>query len=249
MVFITGDCHGEFTRFSTRNFPIQKELTHDDYVIICGDFGIWHDSSEERYWLRWLSEKPFTTLFVDGNHENFDRLDSEFNEIDFCGGRAHTIRDNVYHLMRGQVFEIDGKKFFTFGGARSHDIQDGILDKNDFETHDEFTQTMRKMTREGKFFRVNHYSWWEREMPSDDEKRLALKNLEKNNFKVDYIITHCCPQTVASYFGYTDPDNLTKFFNTLDEVVEYKCWFFGHYHGDRKYDRYTMLYHNIELIF
>ena len=30
--------------------------------------------------------------------------------------------------MRGQVFEIEGKTFFTMGGAASHDIQDGILD-------------------------------------------------------------------------------------------------------------------------
>ena len=33
--------------------------------------------------------------------------------------------------MRGEVFIIEDKKFFTFGGASSHDIQDGILDYND----------------------------------------------------------------------------------------------------------------------
>ena len=78
MVYITGDTHAVFNRFSTKNFPEQKEMTKDDFVIVCGDFGgIWYDNEYERHWLKWLSEKPFTILYVDGNHENFDRLYSE----------------------------------------------------------------------------------------------------------------------------------------------------------------------------
>ncbi len=65
MLFITGDTHGDFRRFSADIFPEQKEMTKDDYVIVCGDFGLWHDTKEERYWLSWLDEKPFTTLFVE----------------------------------------------------------------------------------------------------------------------------------------------------------------------------------------
>ena len=43
MIYITGDTHGEFKyRFNTENFPEQREMTKDDYVIICGDFGgVW----------------------------------------------------------------------------------------------------------------------------------------------------------------------------------------------------------------
>ena len=82
MIFVTGDCHSEFNKLSSAAFPEQKDMTKDDVVIICGDFGgIWDtdtDSRYENYWLQWLDEKPFTTVFVDGNHENFDRLNSEF---------------------------------------------------------------------------------------------------------------------------------------------------------------------------
>lgn len=39
MIYITGDCHRNFERFNTRNFPEQKEMSKEDYVIICGDFG------------------------------------------------------------------------------------------------------------------------------------------------------------------------------------------------------------------
>ena len=39
MIYITGDTHAQFNRFSTKHFPEQKNMTRDDYVIICGDFG------------------------------------------------------------------------------------------------------------------------------------------------------------------------------------------------------------------
>lgn len=78
MIYITGDIHGSPERLGVHSFYEQKEMTRDDVVIICGDFGIvWEESGEsasERYWLKWLEDKPFTTVFVCGNHENFDRL-------------------------------------------------------------------------------------------------------------------------------------------------------------------------------
>ena len=137
MVYITGDTHAVFNRFNTKNFPEQKEMTKDDFVIVCGDFGgIWYDNKYERHWLKWLSEKPFTILYVDGNHENFDRLYSEeFEVVDFHGGKAHKLNDSVYHLMRGEIFDFEGKKFLAFGGSRSHDIDDGILDSFDSIIH------------------------------------------------------------------------------------------------------------------
>ena len=74
MIYITWDCHADWTKFSSNAFPEQKEMTRNDFVIVCGDFGIWHDTPQERYWLNWLEEKNFTICFVCGNHENFDRL-------------------------------------------------------------------------------------------------------------------------------------------------------------------------------
>jgi len=85
MIFVTGDTHGDFTRFKTDIFPEQKQMTKEDYVIVCGDFGIWNDSKQERHWLDWLNDKPFTTLFVDGNHSNFDML-KQMPVSDWKGG-------------------------------------------------------------------------------------------------------------------------------------------------------------------
>ena len=120
-------------------------MTRDDFVIVCGDFGgIWADRPEERYWLNWLEQKKFTLLFVCGNHENFERLYNEFPVVDFHGGKAHRIRENIFHLMRGSVFELCGKKIFAFGGASSHDISDGILDPKDFANKEDVRRTMKQ---------------------------------------------------------------------------------------------------------
>lgn len=250
MVFVTGDCHAEFNKFSTKNFPEQKGMTHDDIVIVCGDFGLWHDDETERYWLKWLNRKNFTTVFVDGNHENFDRLYSdEFPIVDFHGGKAHKIRENIYHLMRGYVFDLCGKKFFAFGGASSHDIDDGILDRKDFQSDRELVDEYNRRTRRGEMLRINHISWWKQELPTEDELAFGLQTLIQNGNKVDYIISHCCPQEIASFCGFHEPDVLTQWFNMVAHTVQFDKWYFGHYHDNRQImSKFIMLYEKIERV-
>ena len=248
-VYITGDCHGDFRKFSTDSFPEQKGVSRDDFVIVCGDFGLWHDTKDERYWLNWLQSKPFTLLFVDGNHENFDRLYSdEFPVIDFHGGKVHKIRENVYHLMRGHVFELCGKKFFAFGGASSHDIQDGILEPDEYPDKKSLYRDFNKRTQRGEMLRINHSSWWKEELPSEQEMEFGLKTLDDNSNKVDFIVTHCCPQQVASMLsgGFYEADSITRYFNVVAETVEFSRWFFGHYHGNEAaMSKFILLYEQI----
>ena len=194
MIYITGDCHSDFSRFDIDKFTIQKEMTKNDYIIICGDFGgVWNylvESTYEKYWLDWLNERNFTTLFVDGNHENFTRL-YNYPVEEWRGGKVHKIRDSVIHLMRGEIFDIDNRKFFTFGGAKSHDIQEGILNLDEEEK-------IYQYRKRGAFFRIRDYSWWDLELPTQDEMKNGINNLEKVTYKVDYIITHCCPTSVQA---------------------------------------------------
>lgn len=77
MIYVTGDTHAniDIEKLNTTKFPQQKNLTKDDYLIICGDFGLcWDGSRREMWWQDWLTAKNFTTLWIDGNHENFDML-------------------------------------------------------------------------------------------------------------------------------------------------------------------------------
>lgn len=217
-------------------------------MIVCGDFGLWHDNKTERWWLNWLEEKNFTILFVDGNHENFDRLYSEFEVVDFHGGKAHKMRENIYHLMRGYVFDLCDKKFFAFGGASSHDIDDGILDRKDFQSDRELVNEYNRRTRRGEMLRINHISWWKEEMPSPEEMAFGLKKLNDNKNDVDFIVSHCAPSHVAASIsaGTYKPDMLTNYFETISQTVNFKKWFFGHYHNDIAVDdKYILLYDQI----
>lgn len=243
LIFITGDTHGDFTRFNSSNFPEQKQMTKDDYVIISGDFGIWQDTPREQYWLAWLNAKPFTTLFVDGNHSNFDRL-YQMPVSEWHDGQVHFVRDNVIHLMRGQVFEIAEKRFFTMGGAASHDISDGILEPGD----PNFTHKRQALDRQRALYRVNHVSWWKEEMPNEKEYETARRNLDACDWQVDYIITHCCPSSIVDIIsgGLYQPDPLTDFFEEVRNRCDFDYWFFGHYHDNRIIERkYIMLYEQI----
>lgn len=244
MFYITGDTHADFTKFNTDNFPLQKHMTKDDYVIICGDFGgLWSKSNKTSYWLKWLSDKPFTTLFVDGNHENFDMI-NEYPVTVWKGGKVHKITKSIYHLMRGQVYTIDGKKIFTFGGAQSHDIRDGILDP----TEPNFKEKFNKLWNNFALFRVKGVSWWTEEMPNDEEYAEGIKNLEANDWKVDYIFTHCGPNNIIDIFsrGFYTHDRLTEYLENIRTKATFSNWFFGHYHEDRMIgEKFVVLYDKI----
>lgn len=209
-------------------------MSKDDFVIICGDFGgVWtkdKESKEETMLLDWLDCKPFTTLFVDGNHENFDRL-YQYPVEAWNGGKVHKIRPSVIHLMRGQVFTIAGKKIFTFGGAQSHDISGGILELDD----PEFTQKRKELERGWKPYRINHLSWWEQELPTQAEMEEGRRNLEANGNKVDYIVTHCCASSTQVLLGggLFKVDYLNEYLEEVRQHVKFKKWFFGHYHDNK----------------
>jgi len=140
-----------------------------------------------------------------------------------------------------------GKKFFCFGGASSHDVQDGILDPCDFEDGKKFAKAYAKMWNDGKSFRVNHLSWWKEELPNQSEMDLGKENLAANHYNVDYVITHCLPQQIASIAGYHDPDVATMYFNSLlENGLNFKKWFCGHYHrNERIIGKYQILYEEI----
>ena len=244
MIYVTGDTHSDFKRFTTENFPEQKTMSKSDFVIICGDFGgVWDGSREERFWLNWLEEKPFTTLFVCGNHENYDLLDALPAER-WNGGLVQRVRPSVLHLMRGQVFRIGGLRVFSMGGAASHDIADGILEPDD----PLFKAKKRKLDARRAMYRVNHRSWWARELPSDAEYEQAERSLNACGREVDLIVTHCAPTSLASRAaqGLAAPDRLTDYLETVANSCRFSFWCFGHYHDNRTFDgKYTLLYEQI----
>ena len=160
------------------------------------------------------------------------------------GGLVQPIRPSVLHLMRGQLYEICGKKIFTMGGASSHDIRDGILEPDD----PNFERMLRQLNAAGTLYRVNHRSWWKEELPGEDEYRTSREALDKAGWDVDYIITHCCPSSIQDTFsgGLFQRDALTDFLDEVRERCRFQYWFFGHYHENMVVEKeFVMLYNQI----
>ncbi len=223
MIFITGDIHGynDIHKLTSDCFLWEKEITRGDYLIICGDFGLcWDHSNEEKYWLNWLDRKPWTTLWIDGNHENFELL-SEYPVEEWNGAKVQKITDNIIHICRGSVFTIDSISFFAFGGAESHDKEYRILGK----------------------------TIWYEELPSETEIETGREALEKSGWKADIIITHSFPTKIQEEVyqkGMYAVNELTDFFDEVNEKCSFRLWFSGHYHRSSEYDnKHFFIFNNI----
>lgn len=225
MIFLTGDTHGNIDLQKLINFANQRpDLTKDDYLIICGDWGVlWDNESStwEKDLLRQYDAFPWTTLFIDGNHENFQRLNALPVE-EWHGGKIHRVTDSVLHLMRGQVFTFAGREFFVFGGAESPD----------------------------KVNRTPYKSWWPEEEPSPREEMEAVRNLDQHGWKVDTVITHTLPgkyiNQVFRRSGFSVQDEAARFLDQVEAELTYERWYCGHLHVDREVtEKITVLYNKI----
>ena len=224
MIYVTGDTHRRDYRNLLDFCARHSELTKNDYIIIAGDFGgVWASETLEED-LKPFSGLPVTVLFVDGNHENFDLLDSFPVEM-WKGGKVHKIKPDIIHLMRGQVFEIDGKTIFTFGGATSID----------------------------KDYRVEGVSWWRQELPTYAQLDEGIANLKRYDNKVDYIVTHSCSERAFNYPAIRNCGAVKcvcpelQMLSYIEDVASFKHWYFGHFHVDAELgEKYTALLNDVK---
>lgn len=158
------------------------------------------------------------------------------------------IRKSVLHLMRGQIYEIDGQTFFTMGGAACHDTYNGVLDMDD----PDFEEKYRRLRGARKFFRINHLSWWAQELPTESELAAAYENLCAHGKKVDYVLSHCAPTKLQKRIQAVTGDDthpvnaLTDFLQRVYGECEFKHWYCGHYHEPLDVDaNFHVLYRQI----
>ena len=207
MIYFTGDMHGDGDRIS-RAALIN---VHDgDTLIVCGDFGfLWDGGSRERRALERLSGRGPNVLFIDGTHENFSLLNA-LPTVTYRGGKAHKLTDRVYHLMRGQIFEIEGRTVFTFGGGETPELE--------LQTDEELTEDRP-------------------EVPTRLEMLEGIRNLERVDYRVDYVATHEPPGGVRDFLTLSSKSAPTvsaigAYLDELAQQAAYTRWFFGSLHRD-----------------
>lgn len=210
MVYFTGDIHGEEGRFFGPAAEWEKKLAAGDILIICGDAGLVFTGMDyENALLDRLAEKPYVICYCDGNHENFSLLRT-YPTVKLFEGRAHKIRDNIFHLLRGESYLIEGKRYFVFGGGYSRD----------------------------RALRILGLSYWEEELPSEKDYHAATCTLKELGYKMDYIITHTAPGEVIPFLGKrADPHEreFNQFLDWIRETCTFQKWFFGHFHTDKAF--------------
>jgi predicted phosphodiesterase len=238
-ILVTGDTHGDLRRFSNQNIKGNNNDEFPSHIIIVGDFGlIWSNkpegSPEEQYWLKWLDEKPYETLVLLGNHENYERIYAK-PIVKRYGGPMFQLSEKVFVFQHGNIYTIEGKTFFCFGGALSID----------------------------KYRRQDRISWWAEEIPTTADVMLGLMTLDSVQGKVDYVLTHTVPKEairkldesgLLPFGGSEDPkfaDPTVPMLEALRDKLDPahpKKWFYGHFHntitvrGDETGREYSLLY-------
>jgi len=223
MILFVGDTHCPIDIRKLDNSHVKSTCggVFPHYVIICGDFGaIWSNNvqdEQEQYWLNWLDSKPFKILFCAGNHENFSRLNN-FPKVNMFDSEVRQISDNVFQLLNGHIYSIDSHKIFVMGGATSTD----------------------------KHLRTPYIDWWPEEVPTYADYNLAIENLQKNNYIVNYVVTHTAPASVLKEkFTYSDryEDPTSDMLEDLTNRIVCDKWFFGHMHEDMVFDFHGKEFH------
>lgn len=217
MIYVTGDTHGELSRFTPEAMPGEDRWTKDDILIVTGDFGFLFRGEEndpqEKTGLDILAEKPYTIVFVDGNHEGFPYLNA-CPDAERYGAPVKLLRPNIFWLLRGNIYTMESKRIFVMGGAYSID----------------------------KAFRLSYEAisgdaiWFPEELPSVEEYHRAIRNLLKCEMNVDYILTHTAPRTIIPRVISAMPDDhdaeLTGFLDWIYHKANFRRWYFGHFHQD-----------------
>ena len=231
-LFVTGDTHGLMDFSKLKRFCVGKELDREDYIIIAGDCGVlWSQELKDEY----ISEYEalgVTILFVDGNHENYDMLYS-YPVSTFLGGRVHKISQNIYHLIRGEIYSICGKTILAFGGGESNDMAN----------------------------RIEHKTWWADESITEQDFNNAKLNLMRVDNCVDYVISHvppteilpliksdltCCGEELPWYLvPKLIPKVSNDYVQKMSNLVSYNRWCFGHIHIDITFGNFVGVYDRV----
>lgn len=231
MIFITGDTHGDFKRLA--KFAQKMNTTKDDVMIVLGDAGLNYfvTDTDSKYSIKIkedVANIPLTFFCIHGNHEERPYNVKGYEVSQFFGADVWVNPNypNQIFAKDGEIYDIAGLKTIVIGGAYSVD----------------------------KWIRLGRGGgWWESEQPTDEIKHYVESQLDKNNWKVDVVLSHTCPldtEPVHLFLPFVDQESVDssteEWLQTIANKLDYKKWWFGHFHGDWVNDKYEMLFESIK---
>lgn len=228
MIYITGDKHADFR--NVFYFCYEKNTSLDDVLIVLGDSGINYFANEKDNVLKdSLKEHyPITFFCIHGNHEERPEKIKTYKTKIFYDGIVYYEEDypNILFAKDGEIYNFNNKKVLVIGGAYSVD----------------------------KSYRLQRgYNWYESEQPNEEIKNKVRKVLNDRNNKIDIILSHTCPykylpkEMFLEGIDQSTVDNSTELFlDEIEKTTNYKKWFCGHYHTNKKIDKIVFMFDVIE---
>ena len=215
--FLKGDIHGNL--FEIIDFINRFDLGKSDNIIILGDCGIaWRkDKKDLDQNIKLWNEcgNGVKLYFIDGNHENFNILNSLPIE-----NNMGKIADNIYHLRRGQVYEFENKKILVCGGADS-------IDK--YRRIENFTWWKEEAISQETIDDIpaGHYDY------------VLTHCCPRSIFEKNRIYLSTLQFLDENKINHSSEDMLEQ----LKNKITFDHWFFAHYHINRNLDeKFTCLF-------
>jgi len=118
--FVTGDCHGSLMKIL--QFIWRFDLGSESNIVVCGDMGIYWNKDQKDAQASILNYERYCNgvnlYWIDGNHENFDIIDTFEKPMHKCS-------EHITYISRGtdMIVDINGKPahMLFLGGADSID--------------------------------------------------------------------------------------------------------------------------------
>lgn len=227
MIYVTGDKHANFN--AVFNFCHKNNTSINDLLIILGDAGINYFASKKDQNLKeQLKKYPVTLFCIHGNHEERPENIETYKTKKFHDGIVYyeDKYPNILFAKDGEIYVFNNRKVLVIGGAYSVD----------------------------KYFRLKRgYRWYESEQLTSEEKDNIL-NMIKQKKDIDIVLSHTCPynylprEVFLSGIDQRTVDNsMELFLNKIEESLNYKIWYCGHYHIDKKVDRIRFMFNDIDI--
>lgn len=226
MILLTGDTHGSFER--VEKLCDRLGTRKSDIFIILGDAGINYSGG----WRDWavkelLQSLPVTFFCIHGNHEARPETVPGYRQREWHGGIVYVEPQypNILFAKDGEIYDLNGKKAIAIGGAYSVDKDVRLL---------------------------RGWNWWPDEQPSAETKAYVEQQLAAQNWQVDVVLSHTVPiryEPKEAFLPDLDQSSVDKstelWLGEIESRLDYKKWYAGHYHIDKKVDRLEILFQSV----